>query len=238
MDFTFAEVYWVQGVANDPDAATCPIQGTVAPPPTGGSTLTFLSDTDTLLAPFGIYLGSGANWAQLVDNTATTATISDNGALTLTPTAGLKDMTWNTAGTGAQVYLQAPDRDATVDGNQGYNYKGYLDAGGVLAFDVKVNTAPAGTVLARIDCAYPCKGELDATALFTDATLGNGGTHTFKIPLSCFQAAGTDFTAVNTPFLLFTDNPFDVTWSNVRWLTGANAGTGVASCAVLGKLTP
>ena len=84
---------------------------------------------------------------------------------------------------------------------------------------------------ARIDCGYPCMGELDATALFTDATLADGNAHTFRIPLSCFQQAGTDFTRINTPFLLSTAGSFEVTFANVRWLTGDNAGTGLATCS-------
>jgi len=87
-----------------------------------------------------------------------------------------------------------------------------------------------GNVSARIDCGYPCIGDLNATALFADATLGDGNAHTFKIPLECFRTAGTDFTKVNTPFLLFSNQPFELTFANVRWLPGPLA-LDAAKCA-------
>jgi beta-glucosidase len=138
----------------------------------------------------------------------------------------------NVAWTGgvAQVYLQAPDRDPVASGNQGWDLTGYLTSGGMLAFDARVNTQPTGSVKVRVDCGFPCIGELDATPLFTDPVLADGGVHTFKIPLDCFHTAGTDFTAVNTPFLLITDQPFELTFANVRWLPGPVA-TDAARCA-------
>lgn len=88
----------------------------------------------------------------------------------------------------------------------------------------------------RIDCAYPCRGELDATALFKGAAVVDGNAHTFQIPLECFHAAGADFTRVNTPFLLATDQPFELTFANVRWLPGPIAAS-AATCAN-GVLSP
>jgi len=240
LDLTFASVRWVQGAANDPDAADCATAGVATAAPAGGKALTFLSEANTLLDPFILYLGSGANWAMAVEQAGGTmldgTVATTDGLLSLTAGTGVtvtaagdgKHATW--AGTGtAQIYLQGPDRDATLDGNQGWNLTGYLSSGGMLAFDAKVGVQPAGSVKARVDCGYPCIGELDATALFTNATLGNGGAHTFKIPLSCFQGAGTDFTKVNTPFLLATDGAFDVTFANVRWLPGPVAAD-AATC--------
>jgi beta-glucosidase len=251
LDFTFAEVRWVQGAANDPDAADCPTPGVATPAPVGGKTRTFLSEDDVLLAPYILYLGSQADYSvevegggmPVLNGTAHTAEPDPPFLMTLTagdpngpddpppvtvhqPGDG-KDTVWN--GGGAQVYLQAPDRDPTLDGNQGWDLTGYLSSGGMLAFDAKVNSAPTGNVMARIDCNYPCRGELNATALFTDPTLGDGNAHTFKIPLECFHAAGTDFTQINTPFLLFADQPFELTFANVRWLPGP-VTAGAATC--------
>ena len=162
--------------------------------------------------------------------------LATGASTTVGSVAWAKDTTWS-GSTGAQVYLQAPDRDPAADGNQGWDLSGYLSSGGVLAFDAKVNGAPAAAVKTRIDCGYPCMGELDATALFTDATLGDGNAHTFKIPLSCFQSAGTDFAKINTPFLLSTAGAFELTFADVRWLPGDHAGTGVATCSA-GVLSP
>jgi beta-glucosidase len=56
LDFTFAEVEWVQGAANDPDAAYCPAPGVATPAPAGGKALTFLSENDAVLDPYVRYL--------------------------------------------------------------------------------------------------------------------------------------------------------------------------------------
>ena len=258
LDLTFAQVQWVQGAANDPDAAECPTRGVATPAPVGGKTLTFLSSTNSILDPYIFFLGSQADFGLKIEGTGLpvlngTAHTADpvqvpfleltagdpNGDLapppvTVNQPGDGKDARWN--GGGAQLYFQAPDRDPAADGNQGWDLTGYLKSGGMLAFDAKVNTPPAGIVTARIDCAYPCRGELNATALFKDPTLGDGNVHTFKIPLECFHGVGADFTKVNTPFLLTTDQPFELTFANVRWLPGPLA-VDAATCAN-GTLTP
>jgi beta-glucosidase len=258
LDFTFAQVKWVQGAANDPDAAACPTVGVAVPAPVGGRTLSLLSEANAFRDPYVLFVGSPANFSLKVEGTGLdplngtahtaepvppyfmTLTAGDPNAaddpppVTVNQPGDGKDVLW---GTGvAQVYLQGPDRDPNADGNQGWDLRGYLDSGGVLAFDAKVNVKPAGNVTARIDCAYPCRGELDATALFRDATLGDGNAHTFQIPLECFHAAGADFTRVNTPFLLVTDQPFELTFANVRWLPRP-IGASAATCAN-GVLSP
>jgi hypothetical protein len=72
--------------------------------------------------------------------------------------------------------------------------------------------------------------ELNATALFTDPARADGNAHTFKIPLACFQAARADFTQINTPFLLSTDQSSELTFASTRWLPGPVASD-AASCA-------
>jgi len=252
LDFTFAQIKWVQGAANDPDAAACPTAGVAVPAPVGGRPLSFLSAANGFRDPYILFVGSQADFAVKVEGTGLaplngtahtaetappylmTLTAGDpNGAddpppVTVTQPGDGKDVVWGTGG--AQVYLQAPDRDPLADGNQGWDLSGYLNSGGVLAFDAKVNAAPAGNVTARIDCAYPCRGELNATALFTDPAVLDDKAHTFQIPLECFHATGADFTRINTPFLLTTDQPFELTFANVRWLPGPIAA-GAATCA-------
>jgi beta-glucosidase len=253
VDLTFASVSWVQGAANDPDAAVCATQGVATPAPAGGSALTFLSTDDALLGTYVLYLGSQANWSMAVepaggtpggamlDGTSTTAdgylSVTSTSATTVGTTTFAKDTTWSGAGM-AQVYLQAPDRDPAADGNQGWDLSGYVGGGGMLAFDAVVKSLPPaeGVVHTRIDCGYPCMGELDASALFRDATLADGQPHTFKIPLACFQSAGTDFTKINTPFLIATDQAFEVSFANIRWLPGP-ATADAASCRSGGVFT-
>lgn len=248
LDLTFASVEWVQGAANDPDAAVCAAPGVATPAPEGGRILTFLSPEDEVLGTYALYLGSQANWSHVVepvdgamlDGTTTTAddylSLASTAATLLGDLAFAKQATWSGAGM-AQVYLQAPDRDPEADGNQGWDLTGY--AGGMLAFDAAITAPPAegAAVHTRVDCGYPCMGELDATALFQDPLLADGEVHTFKIPLSCFQSAGADLTKVNTPFLLATDQAFGLTFADVRWLPGP-VSADAASCRPGGAFTP
>lgn len=41
---------------------------------------------------------------------------------------------------------------------------------------------------------------------------------TVKVPLSCLAENGVDFSDLNTPFLLYTDEPFDFDIGEVRYV--------------------
>jgi beta-glucosidase len=83
-------------------------------------------------------------------------------------------------------------------------------------FDARVSVAPSAAVKMRVDCGYPCMGEIDATNTF-GALPVNTWTE-LAIPLQCFADQGTDFTLVNTPFLLYSSGgQFEVSVANIRW---------------------
>jgi len=128
-------------------------------------------------------------------------------------------VTWT--GTG-QIYSQS---SATAD------LRGYLNAKGALVLDVIVGQSPAGSVKMRVDCVWPCLGEVDATRLFRSLT--TGVRHTVKIPLQCFSAAGTDMGIVNTPLLFYTERAFQLSFANVRWVPGAAADPDATACDAL-----
>src|SRR5467141_1828685 len=176
--------------------------------------------------PYQLYIGSPANWSVAVnpDPSAVTTSADGNISVQTTDVAVQGDgrrVTW--AGTGpGQIYSQS---SATAD------LRGYLNATGALVLDAIVGQSPAGSLKMRVDCVWPCLGEVDATRLFR--SLPTGVRQTVKIPLQCFAAAGTDMVIVNTPLLLYTEGAFQLSFANVRWVPGAAADPDATACDAL-----
>jgi beta-glucosidase len=121
-----------------------------------------------------------------------------------------------------QFYTQASSK---------IDYSGYLVGNAALAFDIVVGAAPLGNVKVRVDCGYPCTGELDLTSALTALPLNTRST--IKIPLQCFADKGADFTQIDTPFLVQTDKAFTATFANVRWQVNAAADADAQACSAL-----
>ena len=69
-------------------------------------------------------------------------------------------------------------------------------------------------------------------ALF-DSLAGQGKQHV-KIPLACFDAPGTlEWDHVNTPFLVYTEAPFEAAFANVRLVPGAGDDADAIPCSAL-----
>jgi len=83
----------------------------------------------------------------------------------------------------------------------------------------------------RVDCGYPCIGELDTTTVMRALPLDT--KKTIKIPLACFAAKGTDFEAIDVPFLVYTDRPFVAAFANIRWQVNAANDPDALACADL-----
>ena len=192
---------------DDTDTGADTVAGTsTSETPAGGSADSLPIYDNGVVSPWVGLVASEENWGgtefgpQGATQAPITATLSADGLRT----------TW-TGSAPAQVYLQS------AEGTQ--DLKSYVDDEGALVFDVVVNSAPAGTLALAVHCVFPCGGEVRVTALFQE--LPEGQRMTIAIPLSCFTAAGLDPTRVNTPFLVYTDAPFDATFAAVHWVHGA-----------------
>jgi beta-glucosidase len=97
-----------------------------------------------------------------------------------------------------------------------------------MVFDAMVHKAPEDQVTMRVDCRYPCLGVVDMTNYFKSAPLNQKVQ--VKMPLSCFEATGTKFTAVNTPLVIFTTKPFGLSVANVRYVPGAAKDADALKC--------
>ena len=174
---------------------------------------------DGTVAPNLFYLGTPANWASVIPQNGKAA--MNVGSINVEPTqiegkAGLT-VTW-TGGNG-QIYSQAKSASDQLD---------YIDANAAMVFDAVVHTPPEDQVTTRIDCRYPCMGIIDTTEMFRKAPVGK--PIVVKIPLSCFETNGTKFSAVNTPWLLFTTKKFSLSVADIRWVPGAGKDADALKC--------
>lgn len=203
---------------------TVPAIGCGQSPDTGphaNTDLEVFNSTDK--PPFALAIGSPENWGGTPLGSDLNAVISHANIKAETVQINVqqdaKKVTWNSVG---QFYSQAA---ATSD------QRAYLSADSALVFDTMVQQAPAGLVKIRVDCQYPCIGEVDGTNMFTG--FGLNTKRTAKIPLACFAEKGTDFSAINTPFLIFTDKAFTAAFANIRWVPGAAKDADAIPCSAL-----
>jgi molecular chaperone DnaK (HSP70) len=172
---------------------------------------------DKLVKPYRAFIASPEKW----DGTELVGKAASHSAISASMADGLR-VTWH-GGTPAQVYLQ------TVNSTR--DLAAYADNKGALVFDVLVHSPAQGTTSIATHCQYPCGAELDATTLFQKLPVGTKTTVT--IPLSCFTAMGLNKSLVNTPFLVYSQGPFDVTFRNVEWVPGAADHPDATPCAAL-----
>lgn len=95
-----------------------------------------------------------------------------------------------------------------------------------LRFDTIVSKAPAGKVTMAMG-----GGTVDATALFT--RLAGKGKQVVHIPLSCFQARGTDLAKVEAPFSVTSNAAFAAAFANIEIAGGAASEAGAVKCEEL-----
>ncbi len=96
-----------------------------------------------------------------------------------------------------------------------------------LSLALRVDKAPASTVVLGMGCGPLCGGKLDVTQALRNAE--SRGWTTLSVPLSCLSRAGADLANVTTPFALTSSGSFAVSLSSVKI---ARAGDAVACAAV------
>ncbi|MBK1787776.1 Hsp70 family protein [Prauserella sp. ASG 168] len=170
-----------------------------------------------LAEQYHAFIGSNENWGgsevvgKAVSHEAIEANIED----------GLRVM-WRGESPG-QVYLQSV--------NEYPDLSGYTERNGALVFDVQVNEAATGPSTVGAHCRYPCGGTLDTTNLFGQLPVGE--QRTVKIPLRCFVEKGLDPTQVDTPFVVYSEGPFDATFRNIRWEADVAEDSDATPCAAV-----
>src|SRR5438874_7546216 len=177
------------------------------------------------VSPYVLYIGAPVNWGgmQVDENPTAVTTLGDISVQTadVNVQGDGRRVTWT--GTG-QIYAQS-QREVDL--------RSYLNADAALVFDAIVGQSPAGPVKMRVDCTYPCFGEVDTSNLFSPLNWPLGVRRTVKIPLQCFSANGTDMSRVNTPLLIYTEHAFQLSFANVRRVPGAAKDPDVTACDAL-----
>ena len=105
------------------------------------------------------------------------------------------ELMWSGTGDSAsQVYWRSAEvRDlSSITSRDGY-----------LVLDMQVVEPPRSDVTLRVDCDYPCSGEIDLTATLAGAPTKQW--QVYAIPLSCFAEKGADLTKVSSPAVVTTN---------------------------------
>jgi len=95
-----------------------------------------------------------------------------------------------------------------------------MTPGAVLQVSVCIHQAPKGSVVFRQDCVYPTGHQLDVTRLLSDLTIGTW--QTLSIPLSEFVRLGNASKKLTTPFLLWTDDEFELSLGEITIVGGSD----------------
>jgi beta-glucosidase len=146
--------------------------------------------------PWTLYIGDDFDWSVRV---GPRGAVSSRGELNLSVVdRDLQEDARRIEFTGngkhlSQVYFQFEDP---------VNMRPLEVAGGALSFDIRLLKKPSEQVLLRMDCGYPCSGQMDITSILSAAALSDWQKLAF--PMECFAQLGVDSSKVNTPFLLAT----------------------------------
>ncbi len=160
----------------------------------------------TTFSPFSSYVGDSRNWSLIVSGTQTSSLL---GGVTVTRVDGIvQEDSWQVEWSGlseGQIYWGV---NSTVD------LKRMADKNAALESTFRVDRSPEGNVKQRMDCGYPCAGEIDMTAFFKG--LPEDKWIRAAIPLSCFAKSGVDLSRITSPLVLISSRPFVITFKDLR----------------------
>ena len=160
----------------------------------------------TPLSPFSSYVGDSRNWSLIVSGTQTSSLL---GGVTVTRVDGIvQEDLWQVEWSGlseGQIYWGA---SSTVD------LTGMADKNAALESTFRIDRSPDGEVKLRMDCGYPCAGEIDMTAFFKG--LPEDKWIRAAIPLSCYAKSGVDLSRITSPLVLLSSDPFVITFKDLR----------------------
>ncbi|OCH18914.1 1,4-beta-D-glucan glucohydrolase [Aliivibrio sp. 1S165] len=126
-----------------------------------------------------------------------------------------------------QFYLQTPDK-------RGIDMRHYLAANSTLEFDIAVKGEIPMSLKLATHCVYPCGAmALIQKELKAIVEASNSEWVTMKVPLRCFADNGVNFSSINTPFLLYSDEPFEFDIGEIRYVpSGEEVEKEVVDCDI------
>ena len=157
--------------------------------------------------PWRTFIGDAVDWeVEIFGSRATTA----GGNLTIQTYDRLiqedsVQLTWLGRGeAGSQVYWRS---------EQSMDMTGLAKEQGYLVIDAQVVEPPTASVLLRMDCEYPCSGQIDITEILQTAPKDNWQRMAF--PLSCFVKQGAELERLSSPAVIFTEGTLKLRISEV-----------------------
>lgn len=157
--------------------------------------------------PWRTFIGDAVDWeVEIFGSRATTA----GGNLTIQTYDRLiqedsVQLTWLGRGeAGSQVYWRS---------EQSMDMTGLAKEQGYLVIDAQVVEPPTASVLLRMDCEYPCTGQIDITEILQTAPKDNWQRMAF--PLSCFVKQGAELERLSSPAVIFTEGTLKLRISEV-----------------------
>lgn len=121
----------------------------------------------------------------------------------------------------SQVYFQF---------DEPVNMRALEMANGALSIEMRLLKKPTDQVSLRMDCSWPCSGEIDITRILERVELDRW--HKLAFPMKCFAQLGVDSSKVNTPFLLATRGGMALDISEVALVEDPDESS-VMSCSEL-----
>ncbi len=168
----------------------------------------------TTRPPWTAYVGDASDWRRAVSGKSTS---TPYGALTVTTVDGAvqedsRRVEW-TGGHESQFYWQT-DNSVNLSDLPGDNP--------ALMMTLSVDKHPEGLVTMRMDCEWPCRGELALETILRAQP--EGKLARLGIGLECFSKFGADLKKVNSPLVLVTSEPLAITFRDVRIVGEAFSG--------------
>jgi beta-glucosidase len=113
---------------------------------------------------------------------------------------------------GAQFYLQTEDA-------KGVDKYSYMNADATLQFDIDMKTAAPESLVLAAHCEWPCLGEVQINKVLPAVTPeGETNWTTVKVPLQCLKNEGMEFSMLNTPFLLYSEEAVEFNLGEIRYV--------------------
>jgi beta-glucosidase len=160
----------------------------------------------TTRPPWKAYVGDASDWRKLVGGKSTSTAYGD---LTVTTVDGAvqedsRRVEWK-SGHESQFYWQT---DSSV------NLSDLAGENPALMMTFAIDKHPEGRVMMRMDCEWPCRGELNLTRLLRSQP--EGKMTKLGISLDCFAKTGVNLKKVNSALVLVASEPFAITFRDVR----------------------
>ncbi|MEQ9209915.1 MAG: exo 1,3/1,4-beta-D-glucan glucohydrolase, partial [Pseudomonadales bacterium] len=157
--------------------------------------------------PFTMFLGDESNWDVRIDSPSQKTHF---GELEISPHDRLvqedsRKLIWSGSGNRiSQFYLRG-------DGPMDFSRLGNEAA---ISLVMSLDERPVEKVTQRMDCNWPCSGEVDLTGLFQQMPLNEWVQ--ISVPLKCFADSGADLSRITVPFVLVSTSSLGITLSEVR----------------------